>query len=1214
MKLNLFAILAILLFSQSAVAQTPRLVKDVNTFPNSSDPTSFGVTDTLLFFSAISAQYGRELWVFDGTETRMVKDINPGLLNSNPSIGVMMNGIYYFSAVQDNLGAELWRTDGTDTGTYLVKDIYPGSMSSFVTELTVCNNTVYFIANDASSGRIIWRSDGTAQGTFRMQAFPAIPSSQSVSNMWCYQDTLYFRAQLNNVGFELYKADATDTGYQIVKDINPGTGTGIIDAPTVFNDLMYFSGNDGVNGLELWVSDGTDSGTYMLKNHPGSFNPASLTVVGDKLFFSGSTSSTGNELWMTYGDSNITLVKDLEVGSSSSGPDRLTAAGNKLFFTASAGYGNELYVSDGTSAGTKLTRDLYPIQTDALISYITALDTVVYFKAHSSPNYQEYELYRSDGTFSGTKRVKDITPGPASSDIQFLLRFKNKLYFVVTDATVGKEFWTSDGTDTGTKLQFDIHTGTAGSAISSIGVYTGGVLFDPFVSGIGREPWISNGDSASTQLLSNLGSNAQSSNPSNFKRFGNYTFFETSASTSTSNYEMHYYDGVNVRGIRFDGSYWGTAGNAVWYKDKMYCTWRFNSFGLTNYLYSYTLGNSYANKVKTINLSNLGDDVDNLIVFKDKIFFSAEDTDFGNELWMSNGSSSGTVQVKEIRPGTADASPRNFTIFDTVMFFTANNGTQGFELWSTDGTANGTQLFKDIRSGGASASPANLLVALNKLFFTANDGVNGVELWVSDGTPNGTQLVKDIWPGVGGSVPGKLTVAGNWVYFTATDSLNGLELWKTDGTMAGTSMLKDIYPGTTGADITEIIAIRDQIYFNADDSLHGKEIWKSDGTSNGTVLVTDLYPGIRSSGAKFFTTFGDSLYFVADHPSYGEELWYMFTNCMRADFAVSATCVNQQIQIADLSDSLQETGLSYAWNFGDGNTGIGENPMHTYSDTGLYMIQLNLLSQGGCSTSVQKEIRVYDIPSPNFTVNADTQCYLGNQFVFTNLTPNQNPGLKFTWNFGDTKSDTLTSPNHAYTSANTFTVWLKAVQSGACSDSSSLNVVTINAPSAPVILGKTTSTTMQDTFSVSPNSGSSYTWTVQGGSIASGAGTSQIIVNWNVRPSNVSVKVKETNAYGCSSNDRTLNVKLEFGVGLNDPILASLKVYPNPANASLEVQFSEAVESKVSLLNTLGQTVLSEEKSGERFTLVLSQLAPGAYVLRIETGSGIKEEKILINR
>ncbi|MDA1179582.1 MAG: hypothetical protein O2931_12380, partial [Planctomycetota bacterium] len=54
-----------------------------------------------------------------------------------------------------------------------------------------------------------------------------------------------------------------------------------------------------------------------------------------------------------------------------------------------------------------------------------------------------------------------------------------------------------------------------------------------------------------------------------------------------------------------------------------------------------------------------------------------------------------------------------------------NDGTTGDELWKTDGTDNGTMQIKDILPGDNSSSPWSLTNVDGTLYFVANDGTTG---------------------------------------------------------------------------------------------------------------------------------------------------------------------------------------------------------------------------------------------------------------------------------------------------------------------------------------------------------------------------------------------------------------------------------------------------------------------------------------------------------
>src|SRR5262249_19118800 len=158
----------------------------------------------------------------------------------------------------------------------------------------------------------------------------------------------------------------------------------------------------------------------------------------------------------------------------------------------------------------------------------------------------------------------------------------------------------------------------------------------------------------------------------------------------------------------------------------------------------------------------------------------------GQELWKSDGTAGGTVQVADLVPGAVDSFPDELTAAGGAFFFTAQAWTKN-QLWKTDGTS--TTLLAD------NFNTLYGLTALGGTRLFAADGPAGTELWKSDGTPGGTGLLKDINPAID-SEPGGLTVLGSIVLFSA-DGPEGTELWRTDGTAAGTVLVKDVQPGAT---------------------------------------------------------------------------------------------------------------------------------------------------------------------------------------------------------------------------------------------------------------------------------------------------------------------------------------------------------------------------------------------------------------------------------
>ena len=96
--------------------------------------------------------------------------------------------------------------------------------------------------------------------------------------------------------------------------------------------------------------------------------------------------------------------------------------------------------------------------------------------------------------------------------------------------------------------------------------------------------------------------------------------------------------------------------------------------------------------------------------------------------------------VKDIYPFSGDASISQITSIGDKVVFRANNGLNGVELWISDGTETGTEILKDINIGDQfkSSFPSNFRRYKDFVTFEANDGGQNAKLFRTNGTERGT--------------------------------------------------------------------------------------------------------------------------------------------------------------------------------------------------------------------------------------------------------------------------------------------------------------------------------------------------------------------------------------------------------------------------------------------------------------------------------------------
>jgi ELWxxDGT repeat protein len=333
-------------------------------------------------------------------------------------------------------------------------------------------------------------------------------------------------------------------------------------------------------------------------------------------------------------------------------------------------------------------------------------------------------LWASDGTEAGTYLVKRVLPIDASLGAgQTLVAYKGRLYFssVLPDGTSGYELWTSDGTEAGTYMVADLVPGAEGSFPRRFIVHDGSLYF---VISVGDENWLvrSEGGPDVTPL---------------FKVFEDTVIF------------------------------------------------RMKSVGR-------------------------------------KLFFLVDPDEGEADLYVTDGTAAGTRFLRFF-PGEY---PHDMVALHGKLYFSAGSGApEGEELWVSDGTRSGTRRVKDIRPGAAGSEPASLAVAGGRIFFAADDGSHGRELWVSDGTTRGTVLFKDLEPGATGSSPSDVAAISDWLFFSATTAGSGAEPWVSDGTVDGTRALDEVAPGPASSSPRDFIRSGWDVFFTAEDGSTGRELY-----------------------------------------------------------------------------------------------------------------------------------------------------------------------------------------------------------------------------------------------------------------------------------------------------------------------------------------------------------------------------------------------------
>lgn len=85
--------------------------------------------------------------------------------------------------------------------------------------------------------------------------------------------------------------------------------------------------------------------------------------------------------------------------------------------------------------------------------------------------------------------------------------------------------------------------------------------------------------------------------------------------------------------------------------------------------------------------------------------------------------------VADIAEGSKSSNPMDLIVFNNKLYFTAELDEYGRELWEYDALTNQAQIVSDIWPGPSDSDVRELILFNDKLYFSANDGEHGAEIW-----------------------------------------------------------------------------------------------------------------------------------------------------------------------------------------------------------------------------------------------------------------------------------------------------------------------------------------------------------------------------------------------------------------------------------------------------------------------------------------------------
>ncbi len=378
---------------------------------------------------------------------------------------------------------------------------------------------------------------------------------------------------------------------------------------------------------------------------------------------------------------------------------------------------------------------------------------------------------------------------------------------------------------------------------------------------------------------------------------------------------------------------------------------------------------------------------------------------------------------------------------------------------------------------------------------------------------------------------------------------------------------------------------------------------------------------------------GEDIEFVVcgDTTGQGEECMasfeYYSSFIIDSSFIVEDSTFDMNLLSISFVDLSSGSPTDWNWSFGDGNTSTKQHPVHTYADTGEFVVTLSISGNDCESTETMYVYAGYEYISDSIWGYDDCLAMFfpvmseGNTVDFINKSMGKITG--YYWEFGDESSSTEENPIHTYANKGQYTVKLTINPNDSCSSVFEMDIwvndfytdSTFTALFVPTFNGKTVTFHNQsqgDIWSWHWNFGDEATSKVKNpihtyNELGTYIVTLGIGNSFDISTFTMQINLSDS-TYKGYFNKSTTTIS-EFG-------LSEVKVFPNPVNevANVYFQSNENGFTNISITNIAGQTLFNERfnaASGKnKLEINTAFLEKGIYILHVAHGNNIQSYKI----